>query len=234
MRLSDDAGQRALVSVASRVLHQAGQGDLIWGHVSLRDDIGRGAWMKASGWGLDEVTPDRVLLIGPEGSVLEGDGPRHIEYHIHAAIYAVRADVHCVVHTHAGSVNAFAALNVPLRPISHEGSLFAPSNLARFSGTTNLISSRELGDELADDLGTRSAILLPGHGLVAVGVDVGTAVMTAVLLERACALALRVEAAGGPRQWTSDEEAAEKRQICWSPSQLKAGWEYLVRGLETA
>ena len=50
------------VALASRVLGAAGQSDMVWGHVSLRDPAGRGVWMKASGWSFDEVTTDRVLL----------------------------------------------------------------------------------------------------------------------------------------------------------------------------
>jgi hypothetical protein len=37
---------RELVSTGCRVLGQADQGDLIWGHLSVRDPRGRGVWMK--------------------------------------------------------------------------------------------------------------------------------------------------------------------------------------------
>jgi len=51
-----------LVAAASRILAAAGHGDLTWGHASVRDPDGRGAWLKAAGWGLEEVTADRVHL----------------------------------------------------------------------------------------------------------------------------------------------------------------------------
>ena len=35
---------------ANRALGAAGQSDMVWGHVSIRDPEGRGVWMKASGW----------------------------------------------------------------------------------------------------------------------------------------------------------------------------------------
>ncbi len=225
----EELGASTLVSRASRVLAVAGQSDLIWGHVSVRDGQGRGAWMKAAGWGLEEVAEDRVVLVDPRGHVVHGEGQRHIEYPIHTEILAARPDVACVVHTHASAPTAFAALAVPLRAVSHDGALFVPPDLARFTGTTNLIRSRELGVALAGELGDRNAILLPGHGVVAVGADVPTAVMTAVLLDRACRLQLDLEAAGGPRCWTDDAEALEKRATCWTPGQLEAGWRYLLR-----
>ena len=68
---------------ANRALGAAGQADLIWGHASVRDPSGRGAWMKAAGWGFEEITRERVVLVSDEGDVLAGEGRRHIEYPIH-------------------------------------------------------------------------------------------------------------------------------------------------------
>lgn len=220
---------RDLVELASRVLAGADQSDLIWGHVSVRDPHGRGVWLKAAGWGLEEVTAERVVLVDRDGEVRWGSGPRHIEYPIHTSILDARDDVGCVVHTHAAASTAFAALGRPLRPISHEGALFVPPDLARFTGTSGLIRTSALGAQLAAELGGRNAMLLPGHGVVAVGADAPTGVMTAVLLDRACRLQLEVEAAGGPAVWTGDDEALDKRDMCWPAAQLEAGWRYLVR-----
>lgn len=225
---SDDQAITQVVE-ASKVLAAAGQSDLIWGHVSVRDPDGRGAWLKAAGWGLEEVEHDRVVLVDREGTVLAGDGARHIEYPIHLGVLDARPDVDCVVHTHAAASIAFAALGVPLRPISHEGTLFVPPDVSRFTGTSSLIRTPELGAQLAAELGDRNALLLPGHGVVVVGPDVVTAVMSAILLDRACRLQLDAEAAGGPRVWTTDEEALEKRAACWPTRQLEAGWRYLLR-----
>ena len=227
----DDAARAArdLAALASRVLAHAGQADMIWGHVSVRDPGGRGAWLKASGWGLEEVTADRVVLVDRDGTVRAGSGPRHIEFPIHTCVLDARPDVGCVVHTHAAASTAFASLGRPLRPISHDGSLFVPPDVARFTGTSALIRTPELGARLAEELGERNALLLPGHGVVVVGPDVPSAVMSAVLLDRACRLQLDVEAAGGPAVWTSDDEALQKREMCWPRSNLEAGWRYLLR-----
>lgn len=224
-----DHEARSLVAQACTVLASAGQSDLIWGHASVRDREGRGAWMKAPGWGLEEVHGDRVLLVDANGEVVAGDGPRHIECFIHTEVLAARPDVECVVHTHAAAATSFSALGVPLRPVSHEGTLFVPPDLARFSGTSGLIRTPALGAKVACELGGRNVLLLPGHGVVVVGRDVATAVVTAVLLDRACRMQLDLEAAGGARVWTSDEEALEKRLTCWAPTQIEAAWRYLVR-----
>jgi ribulose-5-phosphate 4-epimerase/fuculose-1-phosphate aldolase len=222
---------RRSVSIASRVLGIESHGDLIWGPVSIRDDDSRGVWMKRSGIGFEEVGPHDVLLVDRAGDVIEGSGRRHIEYPIHTEIMAARADVNSVVHTHAQHAVAFASLDTPLLPISHEGTLFVPPEVARFTETGDLIVSPELGQKLAQSLGERNALLLVNHGIVTVGPDVKTAVVTAILLERACRIQLQALAAGPIQNWSDDDEALAKRAHCYPPTLLHQAWDYLVRRL---
>ncbi len=220
---------RAQVATASQVLALEDHGDLIWGHVSLRDPAGRGVWMKASGWGFEEVTAERVLLVGWDGDVLAGEGRRHVEYPIHTEIMRARPEVRCVVHTHAPHAVSFASLVQPLRPISHEGTLFVPPDIARFTRTGDLILTRELGEAVAGTIGTRNALLLVHHGIVTAGETLPGGVMTAILLERSCRKQLLAMAAGELRTWSSDDEVMAKRRHCYSPEALQQAWDYLVR-----
>ncbi len=231
MRLTpgNDAEAVRLVVQASRALMAAGQSDMVWGHASVRDPGGRGAWMKSSGWGFEEVDASRVVLVSGPGEVLSGSGKRHIEYPIHTEIMARRPDVGAVVHTHSDSACAFSALDVPLLPLSHAGSLFSYPDVPRFTLTGALIRSAELGQALADALGDSPGCLMAQHGLVAVGPDVPSAVMTAVLLDRACRTQLTAMAAGPVRRWGGEQDTVAKRAEVWAPSQLRAGWDYLVR-----
>jgi ribulose-5-phosphate 4-epimerase/fuculose-1-phosphate aldolase len=219
----------ALAVAGSRALAAAGQSDMVWGHASVRDPDGRGAWMKASGWGFEEVDESRIVLVSPDGEVLHGAGRRHIEYPIHTEVMARRADVGAVVHTHSDAANAFSALDVPLRPLSHAGSLFSYPDVPRFTLTGGLISSAELGLALANALGAAPACLMPQHGLVTAGKNLAAAVMTAVLLDRACRTQLTAMAAGPLRRWGDEEDTVAKRADVWSSRQLRAGWEYLLR-----
>ena len=218
-----------LAARASRALAAAGQADMVWGHASVRDPGGRGAWMKSAGWGLEEIDAAKIVLVSPEGEVAWGEGPRHIEYPIHTEIMAVRPDVGSVVHTHSPAANEFAALDVALRPLDHAGSLFCYPDIPRFTLTGGLIKTRELGAALAGALGGAGACLMPQHGIVAVGPDAPAAVMTAVLLDRACRTQLNAMAAGPLRRWGDAEDTVAKRADVWSDRQLRAGWEYLLR-----
>jgi L-fuculose-phosphate aldolase len=223
---------RSQVARAGRVLGANGHDDFVWGHASARDPDGRGAWMKASGLGFEEVGADDVLLVGPDGEVLEGSGPRHIEWPIHTEVLAARPDVGAVVHSHPPHAIALGAAGVELQPVSHAGTLFVPPALPRYDRTAELIVTHELGREVAGALGDHRALLLVNHGIVAVGADLPEAVCAAILLEKAAHQQLLVEGFGGARRWSDDEEALAKRATVWSPRQLQALWDYLVRRSE--
>jgi L-fuculose-phosphate aldolase len=223
---------REQVSLGCRVLGAEDQGDLVWGHVSARDPDGRGVWMKASTYGFEEVGVEQVILVSPEGEVLSGEGRRHAEYPIHTEVMAARPDVGGVVHTHAPEAVALAASGHPLRPISHEATLFVPPALARFEQTGDLILTPQLGRDVAAALGRRNALMLVNHGIVTAGPDVPTAVMTAVLLARACRIQLTAMSAGGWATWSDDAEALSKRGHCYPPELLAQAWAYLVRRLD--
>lgn len=223
------ATARELVATASRVLAAQGHDDLIWGHASVRDE--RGVWLKSAEWSLGEVTPERVHLVDPVGTVLEGDGPRHSEYPIHTEILAARSDVGAVVHTHPPHSVALAATGQPLLPVSHAANMFVPPAVSRFTETADLILTSELGKHVAAELGDSNAIFLVNHGIVTVGPDLETATVRAVVLERACYQQMLTHAFGGWPSWSDAEESADKRAHIYSERAVHAVWEHLVRQL---
>lgn len=213
-------------------LAAAGLSDLVWGHAAIRHPDGTGIVSKSAGWAFEEIDESRIVKVGWDRRLLTGQGRVHIEVPIHTRIMLRRPDVGCVVHVHAPTVAAFAALNVPMRAISHDGAPFV-EDLPRFEVTGDLISSDELGDALAETLSDAPAVVIPAHGLVSAGADVASAVMYAVLLERACRIYLLAASAGGPAVWSDLEEVRAKRQTAWAPSQLQAGYQFLVRSGRT-
>ena len=228
--MSSDTAQVDEVVSACAALAAAGLGDLIWGHPSVRDRENRGVWMKAAGYGFEEIDSERVVLVSWSGDVVVGSGRRHLEYAIHTQIYLARATVNAVVHTHAPAFAAFASLDAPLHPLSHDAVPFTHPQLPHFTAVIgSLISTPDLGDAVATELGDANGILLPSHGAVTVGPDIASAVMYSVLLERACRTELAALGAGGPKLWTSENETVAKRAEVWNSTQLEAGFAYLVR-----
>ncbi|HWI22372.1 MAG TPA: class II aldolase/adducin family protein [Baekduia sp.] len=222
---------RSTVATGCRILSANGHDDFVWGHLAVRDPDGRGVWMKAAGLGFDEITEEDVLLVGFDGEVLAGEGRRHAEWPIHTEILALRPDLGAVVHSHPPHALAIAAADQPLRPVSHAATLFVPPEVPRYTRTADLIVTRELGQEVAQALGEEFALLLVNHGIVTAGEDAPGAVMRAVLLEKACQHQVLTGSAGGPKIWSSDEEALRKRETAWSTAHLAMLWSYLERQL---
>jgi len=227
--VQEGAQLRERVAVACRVLAMEGHTDITQGHVSARHLGTPYYWIKASGLGLDEVTPDDVVLVDLEGRRVSGTGPLHSELPIHAEIYRARPDVMAVVHTHPPYATALAASYVPLRPVSHEGTLFWP-DVPRYTFTTDLVVTREQGEELARALGSARACLMRNHGIVTVGSSVEEAALFALQLERAAKLQI-LAACLGPYAWTPHAEVAQKAAHLHSPRQLERNWQYYVRKL---
>lgn len=223
---------RELVALGCRILGANGHDDYVWGHVSARDPDGRGVWMKASTFGFEEITAERIILVGFDGEVLAGDSPRHAEWPIHTELIRARPDVGSVVHSHPLHSIAIGASGQPLRPLSHAGTLFVPPEVPRFSKTAELIVSREMGADVAASLGDQQALLLVNHGIVTAGKDVRDAVIGAVLLEKAAHQQMLTHVFGGPQRWSSDEEALRKRATVWAEHHLVMLWEYLCRRLQ--
>jgi L-ribulose-5-phosphate 4-epimerase len=226
-----DLRERELVSLASRVLAADGHGDLIWGHASSRDQAGRGVWIKRAGCGLEEVGPDDVHLLDSRGQVIEGSGAVHSEYAIHTEIMSARSDVGGVVHTHSPNAVALAATGQPLLPVSHAANYFVPPEVPRFTATADLILTPELGKQVAAELGGAPAMFLVNHGIVTVGNDLQTAVVAAILLERACKQQRLTREFGDWPVWSDEAESLSKRDNIYSSGAIGDVWRYLVRRL---
>ncbi|RZL84847.1 MAG: class II aldolase/adducin family protein [Rhodococcus sp. (in: high G+C Gram-positive bacteria)] len=224
---------RELVSLSSRILADDGQGDFIWGHSSARDPEGRGIWIKPSGLGLEEITPETVQLVGDDGTLLEGSGAVQFEYPIHTEIMAARPEVGGVVHTHAPNAVALAAAGVDLLPVSHAANYFVPPQVPRYTDTADLIMTQELGIDVAKCLDSAQALFLVNHGIVTVGPDLQTATMAALLLEQAAAQQLRTLSFGGTPSYSDEAESLSKRDHIYNEIALARAWDYLVRKVTT-
>ena len=208
---AEAALKRRLVD-ACRILAMAGQGDDVWGHATARVPGTDTFWMKPAGLGLEEVRPEDLQLIDLDGKVLRGPHPRHSEVFIHSEVLRARPEVGAVVHTHPVPATVFSSLGVPLR----------------FTDTTDLIVTPELGRAVARTLGSRPALFLVNHGIVTAGATIEEATVNALLLDKIARAQLMVPG-GVPRVWTSDDEALMKRKRIYSPEALASRWAYYQR-----
>ena len=132
------------VAYSCNILAIEGHWDQILGHVSARIPGEQAFLMKPHSFGFEEIRPYHLIVCNLEGEKIRGDYERHSEVFIHSEIYKARPDVNSVVHSHPPYATAFGSLRRPLRPISHEGSIFH-ENLPLFDYTTALIRTPDLG-----------------------------------------------------------------------------------------
>jgi L-fuculose-phosphate aldolase len=224
--------EQLTVVTGSRILARNGHSDMVWGHLSCRDALGRGIWIKRAGFGFEELEPADIHLVGWDGELLEGRGAVHLESHIHIEVMRARPDVNAVVHSHPEAAVTLAATGLPLLPIGHEATFFVPDDVPRFTRTGDLIRTAELGRAVAGAIGDRNALFLVNHGIVVAEASVERAVFGAVLLERAARMTLTAVSANGGLHGlhvSGDDEARSKRGHCYSDRQVAHGWDYLAR-----
>ncbi len=220
---------RQTLGVASRIVAMEGLGDANLGHISARAGGRQTFWIKRAGIGLEEVRPSDLVMVNFDGRKLAGRGQLHLETPLHSEIYRARPDVGSIVHTHSLCATLIGCAGKPVRPITHEGTLFVDAPV--FNDTTSIISTPALGRAVARALGSQRALFLRNHGVVVVGKDPEEACVLILLLERACRIQLLASSLGD-YNWSKANEAAVKRRQIYPSQALRSMWEYYVRKLK--
>ena len=223
------AQAQARLIEAGLVLDAAGQGDLTRGHVSVRmPGDPTHFYMKPHSFGLDEITPENIVVCNLEGEKVGGGGRKHSEVYIHSEIYKARPDVNSVIHAHPTHAVAFSATGRPLLPISQPAVAFA-DGLPMFTDAIDLIRSQALGAALARALGPHKACLMRNHGTAVVGRCLEEAVVLAIMLENACQIQLLAEAAGGVGERFTDAQVQKLQHDITRLEQYTINFDYLSR-----
>ncbi len=125
--------------------------------------------------------------------------------------------------------NIFSVTDRKLEPVHNHGSFFA-GGVPVFN-TPDLISTAKLGDEVAQALGDKPAILLRGNGQVTVGRTIPEAVMMAIYLEEAAEILYGALQIGTPIPLTLDE--SKQRQVeALPPVDLERAWNFFKNQVE--
>lgn len=201
------------------------------GHLSWRDPLGRGLWLKRGNIGLEEVTARDFVLLSFDGQVLDGDGIRHLEWPIHSEILRARPDINVVAHTHPFHATVLSATDVEIGPYTNEGVWFS-GGVRHFKLTSDLVNTSELGAELAQALGGAEAVLLKNHGAAFVAPSIKEVTLAGVFLERAAKAQLALASSGIPYSHPGEDEIKAKRQTIYPPRAVENFWQYYNRKLD--
>lgn len=173
------------VALGYRLLASQRWGDLGDGHISARDPERTDCfWMLRYGVSYHAARVADLVLIGPDGEIVEGEGPFNTAaYYIHYPILDARPDAVSAVHVHTGWGTPFSAEVRPIEPISQESCIFFEDH-AIFDDEEVQIQSTEAGGRIAKALGDKRAVILRNHGLLSVADRVDEAVGGFVHMER--------------------------------------------------
>jgi L-ribulose-5-phosphate 4-epimerase len=193
-----------------------------FGHVSARvPDSDR--FIMTPRISLALVTEEDLLIMNLQGGVIEGSQAAPFEASLHSAIMTLKPQVNAITRIHARVANMFSVTDRRLEPVHNHGSFFAGG--VPLLRTPDLISTAQLGRQVAETMGDKPAILLRGNGQVTVGRTIAEAVMMAIYLEEAAEILYGALQIGTPVPLSTDEAA--KRQVeALPPVDLERAWNF--------
>ncbi|MBN2258186.1 MAG: class II aldolase/adducin family protein [Anaerolineaceae bacterium] len=158
---------------------------VVWtsGNVSARDPESGLVVIKPSGVMYPDLTPEKMVVVDPDGKIVQGTLKPYSDTLTHLYIYRNRKDVNGIVHTHSPYATAFAAVGKPIPAV-----LIAICD--EFGGSIPVAGFAPIGDEAIGKealraVGSGKAVLMQNHGVFTMGDSPGAAVKYAVLVENA-------------------------------------------------
>ena len=166
-----DGGRRL---VAARLVESTS------GNLSVRDGAGGQVAISPSALPYDRVTPADVVVVSPDGRVVDGHRTPSSELGMHLELYLARPDVGAVVHTHSPWATTWAVLGREIPAVHYV--------IASIGHRVRVVpyatfGSGDLAGMAAGTLGDDNAVLLGNHGVLAVGADLEAALENAVRVE---------------------------------------------------
>jgi L-fuculose-phosphate aldolase len=151
--------------------------------------------IKPSGVDYLLMQPEDVVVITPDGQIVDGSLQPSSETKFHLALYHHRADANAVVHTHQVYATTLACLNWELPAVHY---------LVGFSGNKVPLAqyatfgSQQLCDNIIAAIGSYNACLMANHGIVTVGATIAQALAVADEIELVARLYYQTRCIGQP------------------------------------
>lgn len=185
---------------ALRVFGRFGFAEGVAGHITVRDpELTDHFWVNPFGVSFRRVRVSDLLLVGPDGQVVEGRRPvNRAAFVIHSAIHAARPDVNAVAHAHSPYGKAWSSLGRLLDPITQDACVFYEDHVVIAEQGGRVAFEDATGEAIARGLGPHKAGIHRNHGHFTVGGTVDEAAWWYIAMERSCQVQLLAEAVGRP------------------------------------
>lgn len=168
------------------------------GNISGRDPESGLVVIKPSGVRFEDLTPDKMVVVDPQGNAVEGQFKPSSDTASHCYLYRHMPQINGVAHTHSRYATAFAILgrDIPCVTTAMGDEFGGPIPCGGFA----LIGGEEIGQRVVETLrDSRSpAALLQNHGVFTVGPTPEAAVKAAVMTEDNAAIVWTALQIGDP------------------------------------
>ena len=120
-----------------------------------------------------------LVVVDLEGKKIQGKGVAPLEIFMHTEVYRRRPDVQAICRTHSPMALALGVLGGSVKPLHGFGAFLG--EIPVFP-KPYLITTRQLGEEVATTLGSAGGLLLRGNGTMLVGATLAEVVVKAIFL----------------------------------------------------
>ena len=153
-----------------------------------------------------KVSMRDFIILDMDGRKVDGVGEPNGETPMHISIYKARPDVKCILHYHPDELIAASVSAQGIKVVANCGAFFH-EGIPVFDSPA-LIGTPALGDQVAERLGERNAVLLRGHGATVVSSDLDELVRLGINLVKNARIQIMASAFGAPKAHTDAESRA--------------------------
>lgn len=178
---------------------------LTWGNVSGRDPETGLIVIKASGVEYSEMTGEDLVVVDPEGNIIEGSLHPSTDLSTHLVLYKTFPNVHGIVHTHSTFAVVWAQLgdDIPCYGTTHADYFPGPIPVTRemkkeeieddYEANTGKVIVETFQNKNPDEM---RAVLVRNHGPFIWGTSASEAIHNAIVLENIAKMDLFTDIVG--------------------------------------
>jgi ribulose-5-phosphate 4-epimerase/fuculose-1-phosphate aldolase len=224
--MSTEAPLRHQLATCARIFAMHGLIGL-FGHVSVYQPETKTIFITpGSGSDKSRFQASDMIAIRSNGKPIDGKPSPPVEWPIHTALHAARADALAVAHLHTPYATLFAIARREFYPVTLQGTIFGEGVPLYKEG--HLVTTPERGDRLLKVMGEHRALLMRGHGIVVAGKNLAEVLFASLILEDDAKKTLQAATLGAVQHFTPEECRGFNAEIDFARRANRA-WEFFSR-----
>lgn len=189
-----------------RIFDFYGWSDLIVTHLSVKIPKENSLLILPFGLSFDEVTPDNLVKVDFDGTILESPLGFKINQNgtmVHRAIYRNLPKINCILHTHSNYGVAVSNLAQDMRLLDQISMIFYGK--IGYHNFEQLFINDDEQTQLLQDMANNNAMILKNHGLLTVGQTIAEAFWFHYYLEKTCKVYILTASSGNKIHYPSNK-----------------------------